>query len=82
MIADPRIRGIGSIGGCGSCCCCCAGGVGGIGRSMDGKSIQSASSSSMLDVVVDAAVFVFMGRESAERERNVSLLRIDVEASG
>ena len=55
---------------------------GGRGRSIDGKSIQSASSSSILDVVVDVAVLVFIGRESAERDRNVSLLRIDVEESG
>ena len=72
MIAGPRRRGMGRIGGggrCGSGCCC--GGVG-IGISMGGKSIQSASSSS----IFDDGVFVFDGRESAERDRSVSLLRV------
>jgi hypothetical protein len=62
------------MGGGGSCC-------DGIGRSMGGRSIQSASSSSILDVV-DVAIFVFVGRESAERDRNASLLRIDEDESG
>jgi hypothetical protein len=70
-MAGPRIRGIGSTG-CGGICC------GGIGISIDGKSIQSASSSSIFDVVV----LGFVGRESAERDRNVSLLRVDDEESG
>jgi len=75
MIAGPRIRGIGIIGALGSCG---GGGGGGIGISIAGRSIQSASSSSILDV----ELFVFDGRESAERDRNVSLLRVEDEGSG
>ena len=70
MIAGPRRRGIGGICAGGSC------GVG-IGSSIDGKSIHSLSSSSIF-ARVEIFVLVLDGRESAERDRAVSLRsRID-----
>ena len=78
MMAGPRIRGIGRIGG--GLGICGGGGGGGIGISIDGKSTQSASSSSILDDV--DVLFVFGGRESAERDRNGSLVRVVDKESG